>query len=139
MASCENCQQPPDDDYDVLPLTCGHDICEDCARYGCPLCLLADTMVASDPARPGTDQTIKQRLPPADLLTVMRALYASEINCGMYSFWDMGFCVFLGDETNGIKIQRWFDSGTLFSAAAWLDQKAREYFPDSDYARKEPA
>ena len=69
--------------------------------------------------------------PTPDLLAVMRELYAREINCGMYSFWDMGFCVFLGDERNGIKIQRWFEISEFDQAAAWLEQKAREHFPEA--------
>ena len=126
---CENCNQPPDDDNEVHPVLCGHDVCEECTRDGCPICLLAAAELATDPAQ------ITRHVSPADLLTVMHKLYDSRINCGMYSYWNFGFCVFLGDEVNGIKIQRRFDRESLFEAAAWLDQKAREFLPDSDYAR----
>jgi hypothetical protein len=36
-----------------------------------------------------------------DLQTVMMALYDSEINCSITSFWDNGFTVKFGDEMNG--------------------------------------
>lgn len=38
-----------------------------------------------------------------NLLEVMAALYESEINCGVASFWDAGFDVWLGDDANGKK------------------------------------
>ena len=39
--------------------------------------------------------------PPPPLSDVLAALYASEINCGLESFWDGGFRVWIGDPLNG--------------------------------------
>lgn len=88
-----------------------------------------------------------------EFLKVMAALYDSEINCSLSSFWDGGFTVKLGDDINGVKATSdWFSS---FSAhwspdelkesewlertgwqemAKWLHEAVLEYYPDSDYA-----
>jgi len=42
---------------------------------------------------------------PMDLRLVMKALYASEINCGVQSFWDGEWQAWIGDEMNGIKYE----------------------------------
>lgn len=79
---------------------------------------------------------------PKNLLGVMCALYNSEINCGMKSFWDEGFWVFIGDESNGIKGYTTFyppgpfqdGKWTEEEAAEWLHEAALEHFPESEYA-----
>jgi hypothetical protein len=38
-----------------------------------------------------------------ELGAVIQALYDSEINCSISSFWDGGFMVKLGDEYNGFE------------------------------------
>lgn len=70
-----------------------------------------------------------------NLVTVMQKLYDSEINCGIKSFWDNGFDVFLGDEMNGIHEEINFDSDKLNEAGIWLHNKACEFYPDSEYAK----
>lgn len=67
----------------------------------------------------------------------MRALYASEINCGIESFWDGGWRVWIGDYMNGIAAE---DHGneTFEEAAKSLDRLAREVRPHSDYAKSPP-
>ncbi len=41
-----------------------------------------------------------------ELGTVIDALYASEINCSIASFWDGGIVVKLGDVMNGFRAER---------------------------------
>ena len=65
---------------------------------------------------------------------VMEALYASEINCSISSFWDGGYEVKLGDELNGFKVCESVD--TLEDAAIWLGVVARQHYPDSVYAKR---
>jgi hypothetical protein len=64
-----------------------------------------------------------------DLLGVFRELYASEINCGIESFWDGGFTVFLGDHMNGRKAETVFYPDELDDAAEWLIGQARRVYP----------
>lgn len=73
-----------------------------------------------------------------DLLQVMTGLYSSEINFGMQSLWDTGFEVWLGDSLNGCRSVQSFGIGEMETAARWLDGKAREIYPNSDYARGRP-
>jgi len=59
----------------------------------------------------------------SDPLTVLRDLYASEINCSIASFWDGGYHVKLGDNWNGwlaeqIGLMSWEE------LAAWLKETA---------------
>ena len=72
-----------------------------------------------------------------NLLEVMAALYDSEINCGVASFWDAGFDVWLGDDTNGKKAIRSFYPDDLGKAAKWLHEAALEHYPESEYAKGE--
>lgn len=69
------------------------------------------------------------------LTDIMGALYSSEINCGMQSFWDGGFDVWIGDELNG---KREISSGyypSMFSEAMnWLHDAALRHYPNSAYA-----
>jgi hypothetical protein len=66
----------------------------------------------------------------SDLLTVFRELYASEINCGIESFWDGGFTVFLGDQMNGRKAESVFYPEELDGAAEWLMGQACRIYPE---------
>lgn len=69
------------------------------------------------------------------LATVIQRLYASEINCGLQSFWDGGVMVWLGDDSNGRQAAKGFGAEDLDEAAEWLDDSARLYYPDSEYAK----
>jgi hypothetical protein len=66
------------------------------------------------------------------LLSVMSELFASEINCGVSSFWDCGWLVLIGDPLNG------WDAKTrvanLEEAARWLRVTACELYPESRFA-----
>ena len=70
-----------------------------------------------------------------DLLTTISRLYASEINCGLQTQWDLGLAVWIGDPHNGRRVEELFAPGEFDQAAAWLDQQARALYPGSDYAR----
>lgn len=73
----------------------------------------------------------------AKLVEVMEALYASEINCGVSSFWDGGFKVWLGDSMNGETDYSSFNSTELDTlAAGFLHNMAIKRYPQSDYATK---
>ena len=71
-----------------------------------------------------------------ELTRVMQRLYASEINCAVQSQWDAGFVVSIGGDMlyGKPEASETFTADELASAAAWLDQKARELYPQSDYA-----
>lgn len=71
-----------------------------------------------------------------NLLEVMAALYDSEINCGMASFWDAGFEVWLGDDVNGKKATQGFYPREFAEAGKWLHEAALEHYPDSEYAKR---
>lgn len=65
------------------------------------------------------------------------ALYASEINCGIQSFWDGGWEVWIGDDMNGRAAG---ESGLTFSQLPlWLHTTALKLYPDSVYAKGEKA
>jgi hypothetical protein len=66
-----------------------------------------------------------------NLQRVIAGLYRSEINCGLKSFWDDGFQVWLG---HGFQPVAEINTRCLEEAAAWLDRAAREHYPESDYA-----
>jgi hypothetical protein len=61
-----------------------------------------------------------------ELGVVMDALYESEINCSVSTFWDGGFIVQLGDDMNGFVAEK--DCRTATEAAEFLDRAAREHF-----------
>lgn len=69
------------------------------------------------------------------LTSVMQALYASEINCFVFSFWDNGWLVKLGDSLNGFRAERTFPGDRLDDAAAWLIETAKREYPDSEFAK----
>ena len=64
---------------------------------------------------------------------VMDNLYGSEINCGIQSFWDGGWTVWLGDDMNGRVCE---ETEMKFDRLAeWLDRQARKHYPNSTYAK----
>ncbi|MDP3740336.1 MAG: hypothetical protein Q8R02_23315 [Hyphomonadaceae bacterium] len=70
---------------------------------------------------------------------VMAALYASEINCGMASFWDAGFAVWLGDDLNGRAAEEQFAHEDFDEIAEWLHAEAVRLYPGSEYAKQAAA
>jgi hypothetical protein len=66
------------------------------------------------------------------LRDVLEGLYESEINCTIYSMWDAGWYVALGNPQLGYDAET--NVETLEEAARWLDAKARELYPESVYA-----
>ena len=61
----------------------------------------------------------------------LQALYDSEINFRIDTFWDAGFDWSLGDQMNGWKAG---DNATTFAAAVEaLAAAAREHYPDSTF------
>lgn len=69
-----------------------------------------------------------------DLLNVMSALYASEINCQVGSFWDGGFTVYLGDDTNGLHWVAEVSGPELSAAGIPLAIAALRAYPTSGFA-----
>lgn len=67
-----------------------------------------------------------------DLGSVLRALYACEINCGLSSFWDGGWRVWIGDEMNGRDAQADFDRGEVGLIGHWLLEAAAHLYPSAD-------
>lgn len=74
-----------------------------------------------------------------DLFQVISALYDSEINCGVQTFWDGGITAWLGDEMNGRKSEGDFDRDNMAAAADWLHEEAVRLYPESSYAKAYPA
>jgi hypothetical protein len=67
-----------------------------------------------------------------ELGATIEALYESEINCSVTTFWSAGIDVKLDDEMNGFVAEK--ECKTASEAAEFLDRAAREKFPDSSYA-----
>ena len=67
-----------------------------------------------------------------NLGAVIEALYESEINCSVTTFWEAGIIAQLGDEMNGFVAQQ--ECQTTLEAAEFLDRAARHHFPESAYA-----
>lgn len=63
---------------------------------------------------------------------ILQRLHDSEINASIASFFDGVWTAKLGDEMNGFRAEA--TVGSEAEAEAWLDAKARELFPESDYA-----
>lgn len=63
----------------------------------------------------------------------LQALYDSEINFKISTFWDAGFDWELGDEMNGIKASGC--SPSLQECINELSRAVRLHFPNSDYAK----
>jgi hypothetical protein len=73
-----------------------------------------------------------------DLTTVLRRLYASEINAGLSSFWDGGWKVWIGGVSDDPSDSTLFDDFQFDQIALWLDEAARRNWPQSDYAAATP-
>lgn len=70
----------------------------------------------------------------AEQLTVFQDLYDSEINFKVWTMWDGGFEVRLGDEMNGYTAEWVCD--TMVQAASFLRVQALLQFPESRFAKK---
>lgn len=64
----------------------------------------------------------------------LQALYDSEINFTITTFWDAGFQWRLGDESNGFVAEG--EARTMKEAVEELVAAARIKFPESDFATK---
>lgn len=70
-----------------------------------------------------------------NLQSVMEALYQSEINCCIDSFWDGGWSVSLGlAGLDGCVAGTTFY--TLDECARWLYENARKQYPNSRFAKE---
>ena len=69
------------------------------------------------------------------LLSVLCALYASEINVSISSLWDAGWKVKLGDSVEGFKAEKDFANAELAQAANWLAEQACFFYPESNFSR----
>jgi len=69
-----------------------------------------------------------------DLQYLLQALYNSVINCGLQSFWDGGWTVWIGDDMNG-KEEATFDNDRIWDIATWLRDRACKKFPESGFAK----
>lgn len=67
---------------------------------------------------------------------VLARMYASEINARISCFWDAGWDVWLGDETNGWKEKAWVEDGHEAEIAPALHAMILKHYPDSDYAKE---
>ena len=81
------------------------------------------------------------------LSEVLERLYKAEINAGISSFWDMGYRVWIGDESNGIKREASFSVGKAPNdLATWADlwqavslflmENADDLYPSWDVERQ---
>lgn len=68
-----------------------------------------------------------------DKITILQAIQDSEINFQILTFWDMGFIMQLGDETNGIKIERDFEN--LADGVDWLVEQVKKHYPKSTFVK----
>ena len=64
----------------------------------------------------------------------LNALYDSEINVEISSFWDGGWTVKIGDQMNGFKAEMTFDDLDE-NTARWLTKTACELYPESVFAK----
>ncbi len=69
------------------------------------------------------------------LAEALCALYRSEINCGLSSFWDGGWDVWIGDDMNGYAARQQFLDEDFDQIAPWLLAEAKRIYPESDLAR----
>ena len=65
---------------------------------------------------------------------LLNALYASEINCRIESFFDDGWIGWLGDERNGFKFAR-VRGDTFLECGRELAAQACAVYPNSDFAQ----
>lgn len=75
--------------------------------------------------RPRWDSTVRD----CSLETVLDLLYRFEINCGLSSFYDGGWTVWIGDEMNGRAAEASFDRDQLHTVPAWLADNAERLYP----------
>jgi hypothetical protein len=82
---------------------------------------------------------MKTHVDPDDssLASILQRLHDSEINGSIEWFFDGVWTVRLGDNINGWRVSAVVD--TLREAETWLDEQARELYPDSAYARSSRA
>lgn len=66
---------------------------------------------------------------PTPFGPILQTLYSNEINCGMQSFWDGGWTVWIGDEMNGRRAEQTFDNDELNDIPAWLLKTASAIYP----------
>lgn len=64
-----------------------------------------------------------------DLKTVLLTLYENEINCGMASFWDGGWTVWIGDDLNGRRVEENFLAEDFDQISPWLHAEAQRLYP----------
>lgn len=67
------------------------------------------------------------------LAELIQALYSSEINVSISSFWDGGWDVKVGDIRNGFKSET--TVLTVAEIVPWLIQAAITTYPGSDFAK----
>lgn len=67
---------------------------------------------------------------------ILAHMYASEINCRIDCFWDAGWNVWLGDETNGWTEKAGAEGGHEADIASTLHRMIVQHFPDSDYVKQ---
>lgn len=88
-----------------------------------------------------------QDLEDIPLHEMLERLYDAEINCGLQSFWDAGYSVWIGDNSNGIKREASFSVGKgrgdyrtwidLWQAVSvWLHENAEDLYPNWDVNRR---
>jgi len=66
-------------------------------------------------------------------MEILQKLYDSEINFSVSCFWDGGIDVKIGDPLNGVKATACFR--TISEAIEWLNYKAVELYPQSEFAK----
>ena len=66
---------------------------------------------------------------------ILQALYDSEINCRIESFWDGGWTGWLGDDLNGFRLAE-VSGKTLAECAENLANQACAIYPTSDFAQR---
>jgi hypothetical protein len=66
---------------------------------------------------------------------ILQALYESEINCRIESFWDGGWVGLLGDEVNGFRIAK-VRGSTLSECVSHLASQACAVYPASAFAER---
>lgn len=64
----------------------------------------------------------------------LNALYDSEINVEISSFWDAGWIVKIGDAMNGFAAEMTFDDLDE-NTSRWLTKTACELYPQSEFAK----
>lgn len=63
----------------------------------------------------------------------LQKIYDSEINIMIYTFWDGGFDLKLGDITNGYKAEGGVDKAD--EIVPWFQEQIKIHYPESTYAK----